>query len=164
MKSNKCNDPITIGTFTIENKSKISSRIFMRTSNLRLSKVNCHININPDEGDTPHFHIVSDDTSFECCLCIFEAMYFNHKKHHGFLNQDGLNSLDSFLRETSIKAADGKTTNWQYIATIWNYANPEHGRIIVNSRGEFIVFQPDYTKTCGNKFVKYGKGPNKKKK
>lgn len=161
----KVNNPITIGTITIENKSKLSSKLFLRTTdNVRLSKVQCYININPDEGNTPHFHIVSKDSSFECCICIFEAAYFNHKDYHGFLNQDGLDTLDSFLRQINVKASDNKTTNWQHIADMWNYANPNYACIVRNNRGEFIISQPDYTKTVGNKFVKYGKGINKKKK
>ena len=155
--------PIKIGSFYITKKND-NSKIFMRVDNLHVSKILCHVNINPKEGYTPHFHIVADNGSFESCICIEEATYFNHEDHHEFLNNSDLKEIDTFMRKECKSSLNGATTNWEQTAMIWNYANPDHQCTKVKDmQGNFLP-QPDYTKTSGNKFINYGKGANKKKK
>ena len=42
----------------------------------------------------PHFHIISNDKSFECCICIFDNRFFNHGKHQGILTRKDWKILD----------------------------------------------------------------------
>ena len=40
---------------------------------------NCEIWIYEKERNIPHFHVISEDGSFESCVRIFEPLYFPHE-------------------------------------------------------------------------------------
>ena len=95
-----------------------------------------------NEGTYPHFHIENKDKSFECCVCIYEAKYFDHGIHgERRLNSQQRKQLDAFLRSKH-KEPMIRGTYWEYIAFMWELNNediPGHRHYKTNK-------QPDYTK------------------
>ena len=56
----------------------------------------CDIRVNISEGPIPHFHVVG--TNKQCCVCLFEAKYFNHKGAHDYeLGPKEMKDLDNFM-------------------------------------------------------------------
>ena len=62
----------------------------------------CELRIYDEDGDAePHFHIISiDDNSFDCPVCIFEAMYYHKDEHDNgvMLTKTQAKQLNDFMR------------------------------------------------------------------
>lgn len=92
------------------------------------------------EGPIPHFHMVSKDKSFDCCICIFDNYYFNHGgMHQSSLDTEQRKLLNDFM--SSPNHDSPYATNWQCIRSIWIANNEDtDGR-----RNHYPLNQPDYT-------------------
>lgn len=75
------------------------------------------------EGTIPHFHIISND-GFECCICIYEALYFNHGSKQSRLNSKQRKILDDWMGDPSL--TNSKLTNWEAIDFAWRIGNGDN--------------------------------------
>jgi hypothetical protein len=73
----------------------------------------CKICVYSNEGTIPHFHVIGSD-NFECCPCIYYAVYFNHGLKQGKLSSKQRKILNNWLDSPSI--AQPKLTNWEGIS------------------------------------------------
>ena len=104
------------------------------------------------EGPVPHFHIEGD--GFNCCVCIFDNMYFDHGIHTDTLNKSQCKQLDEFMRERS--KMNNKLTNWETCKLLWESANiSSNDNIAMVNRYRMMYGdrkqQPDYTDIKGYK-------------
>ena len=109
----------------------------IHTENL-LNLGECDIIIYGNEGKIPHFHIVSNDKKFNCCVCIHQPRYFIHGNKTDKLSSKQRKILDSLLRKNPKYRND---TLWTILAYEWNYSNPNN----VIQMNDYTK-QPDYTK------------------
>lgn len=91
------------------------------------------------EGPIPHFHMVSKDKSFDCCICIFDNYYFSHGMHQIVLDPVQRISLNDFLDLPNHNSP--YATNWQIIRSLWIIFN----RGTDGRREHYPIYQPDYT-------------------
>jgi hypothetical protein len=91
------------------------------------------------EGPIPHFHMVSKDKSFDCCICIFDNYYFSHGTHQSVLNTEQRKLLNDFL--SSQNHDSPCATNWQCIRYVWIVNN----KYTDGRNGDYPTNQPDYT-------------------
>lgn len=106
---------------------------------VKLRPIYVDIKVYGGEGPIPHFHMVTKDKSFDCCICIFDNYYFCHGGHQSVLNGVQRKSLNEFLSSPNHKSP--YITNWQYIRDIWIANNEDtDGR-----HGDYPLNQPDYT-------------------
>jgi hypothetical protein len=92
------------------------------------------------EGPIPHFHIVSKDKSFDCCICIFDNYYFSHGgMYQSVLNTEQRKLLNDFL--SSPNHDSPYATNWQCIRYLWIAFN----RGTDGRKEHYPIDQPDYT-------------------
>lgn len=82
----------------------------------------CRICVYSNEGTIPHFHII-DKNNFECCICIYEAKYFNHGNKQGKLNSKQRKLLNTWMSQPS--SVDKSVTNWQVINIAWRIGNDD---------------------------------------
>ena len=80
----------------------------------------CKIYVYSGEGTIPHFHIIPKN-DIECCICIYEPLYFNHGNKQGKLNSKQRKILNEWLKEANY--ANSKLTNWEGIAYAWFIGN-----------------------------------------
>ena len=99
----------------------------------------CKIEVYGSEGQTPHFHVISTTNKFECCPCIFKALYFNHGYKTDKLSRKQLKILDDWLRLPCSKFG-GVLSNWEIIVRLWESCDNPLTNYNINS------IQPDYTK------------------
>jgi len=107
--------------------------------------LNYQIYVYGKEGPTPHFHIIEtgeDDREkkIDCCICIFEANFFDHGAHTDLLNNKELKILNNFL-----KSKIGVNTYWEIIVAEWHRLNP--GNYNKYSQNRKTNTQPDYSRT-----------------
>jgi hypothetical protein len=95
-----------------------------------------------NEGPIPYFHIYNDN--FLCCLCIYEARYFDHGIHQDTLNNNQLKKLDSWFREPYRKGSI--ITRWEFGEACWKFKSDEE-----EMRFRITVRQPNYKDTKGYK-------------
>ena len=69
----------------------------------------------------PHFHIISESSKFECCVCIYSPNYFNHGNKNGLLNTKQRKILNNWLSSPNEKL--NSATNWDIIALSFDNAN-----------------------------------------
>ena len=101
----------------------------------------CTIEVYGSEGEyMPHFHIISNDKSFECCICIFDNRFFNHGKHQGILARKDWKILDEWMSKDNSRFKDkyNVKSNWDAIVSMWKQLNGEN----INIK---TIEQPDYT-------------------
>lgn len=106
----------------------------------------CEINIYGKEGIIPHFHILSKSRSkvkgnksnFNCCICLYEPLYFNHGTKQDKLDKKSKEKLNSWLSEPVDQ--NTSTTNWEMLCYIWKFAGNPMINVPNNPK------QPDYTK------------------
>jgi len=91
------------------------------------------------EGPIPHFHMVSKDKSFDCCVCIFDNYYFNHGTHQSVLNTTQRKKLNEFL--SSLNQESLSMTFWESIRFVWIINN----KYTDGRRDHYPLNQPDYT-------------------
>jgi len=98
---------------------------------------NANIEVYSDEGDyLAHFHIVSKDHNFDCCIRINAPEYFPYGKHRSkFYNLKQKKILNEKLSE--MRKESGKTY-WQEIRDLYYAANMSCKEPKANN-------QPDYT-------------------
>ena len=141
---NEIYKPVTIGTIELSNALE-EFLTEMSPGSLPLSsKIGfCKIEVWPDEGPIPHFHIITkNNIKWECCICIYEAKYFYHGTKTGTLSSKQLKILDKWLREKSkLDTSNIGVTNWDIIRFYWS----GQGNPTINVPDNCI--QPDYTKT-----------------
>lgn len=89
--------------------------------NLGKSIGSCKVYVYSNEGTIPHFHLFNKDKSFECCICIYEPLYFNHGFKTGILNSKQCRILNEWLEQPNIHM--NKITNWELIDTLWRTGN-----------------------------------------
>jgi hypothetical protein len=113
---------------------------------------NCKIHVYGNEGKIPHFHIISNDNKFECCVCIYLPKYFAHGSKQGKLTRKQKIILDKFLRLPDPSAAKMgiDMSIWQSISLNWMNVNPDS----VYPKNQII--QPDYT-LMGDDTINYNK-------
>lgn len=81
----------------------------------------CKINVYPNEGPIPHFHIFNKDKTFESCIRIYENMYFSHGgKYKDTLNPKQCRQLNEYLKSPSPRLE--KITLWEEIMLYWENA------------------------------------------
>ena len=117
---------------------------------------NCKIEVYGKEGSIPHFHITNKSINFECCLCIYEPLYFNHGSKTDKLSKKELKILDTWLREKNDEFT--VYTRWEVICILWKMSeNPselipkiliqphyEDTVNMIDCKGEYII--TDYSK------------------
>ena len=93
--------------------------------------LNCKIAVYGDEGDVPHFHIKNDDSSFECCVCIYEPKYYDHgDRENRQLSYSQKEELNKWMHQ--MNKYFKQDSNWEMIDMFWeNCENnmkyvPEH--------------------------------------
>jgi len=75
-----------------------------------------------DAGMIPHFHILSKDKIFDCCIKIETAEYFHHNRHNDVLNSKERKDLMALLQSKSKRF---NMTNWEYLLKLWNDNNSD---------------------------------------
>ena len=103
------NKPVLVGIIEL---STIGEELLaeMSPGNLNLSnKIGyCTIEVWPDEGQIPHFHIITKNKiKWECCIEIFRPRYFSHGSKQGTLSNKQLKILDDWLREEEDNESTG---------------------------------------------------------
>ena len=96
----------------------------------------CSIYVYSDEGTIPHFHIIPKNGSSECCVCIYEPLYFNHGNKQLQLNSKQRKILNKWLK--SEFKYNKKVTNWEVISTAWIIGNGD-------KYAPNLPSQPNYT-------------------
>lgn len=91
------------------------------------------------EGPIPHFHMVSKNKSFDCCICIFDNYYFSHDMHQTALDSVQRKTLNDFLSLPNHYSP--YATNWQIIRSLWIVFN----RGTDGRKEHYPIDQPDYT-------------------
>lgn len=123
-----------IGTITFYdfgiNESTVAS--------IKLRPIYVDIRVYTGEGPIPHFHLVTRDKSFDCCICIFDNYYFNHGTHQSVLNSVQRKSLNDFLSSINNESS---ITNWESIRYAWILNN----KYTDGRNGDYPKNQPDYT-------------------
>jgi len=84
----------------------------------------CKIEVYGGEGPIPHFHIISINGNFDCCVRIYDNHFFQHDIHRDTLNSRQCAESNNWLKLTSDKSIN-PITNWNYIALLWGDLNPE---------------------------------------
>lgn len=142
------NGPASIGTIELSN---IGEQFFAEMSPGDINLANrigfCSIEVWPNEGLIPHFHIIPKDPKvakkWQCCICLYEPMYFNHGLKQGTLTDKQIRILDSWLRE-DYNARGIKGSRWSVLCMFWDaQGNPQ---INVPPKGDNNIEQPKYTK------------------
>lgn len=139
MNNNHKRDESLVGTIDFSNIEDSNNRLSFRSIGL------CDIYIYGDEGAIPHFHIKSKNGIFECCVCIFEPLYFNHEYKTDTLNINQRKLLNEWL---SRKHKMINATNWEAIRFLWIADNQEN----VEDKIYNYNTQPDYTNMENYKF------------
>ena len=125
-----------IGTINLFSSELITEA----TTKTSIPKIgDCDIIVRGNEGQIPHFHIISKDKSFESCVCIEQPRYFKHSNKNGELNRKQRIALNNFLK-TKISVSRNfhrYITIWEFIVISWNIANSHR---LIN-----VEKQPDYT-------------------
>lgn len=99
----------------------------------------CSVEIYDGEGiNIPHFHIVSSDKKFNCCICIFDNRFFNHGKHQSILARKDWKILDEWMRKPNKN--DRTVTNWDKMVDEWKHLYDPKGKLNLDYDN-----QPDYT-------------------
>ncbi len=80
--------------------------------------INYHLVVWFNEDTWPHFHIISDDGSFETSLSILEPSYYYHKNIQPLTNLQ-IYKLIEYLNES----LDGYYTRWNCICQYWRDFN-----------------------------------------
>lgn len=91
------------------------------------------------EGPVPHFHVLlgkPEAPSWESCIRIQGARYFQHGRKQETLNAKQKRQLVDFLRAPHKHFPDRQ--NWQILIIQWSMNNPDH-EIDPN------LLMPDYT-------------------
>lgn len=99
----------------------------------------CNIYIYTNEGTIPHFHIISRSENFECCVCIYEPLYFDHGYKTGKLNAKQRKQMNNWLKKKYNTLQ--KETNWEMIKLYWKTNNPSNNKYSIQETNT----QPDYT-------------------
>ena len=143
-KETKHNKPATVGTLELstileEFTTEVLSE--MSPGNVSLSgKIGyCKIEVWPDEGQTPHFHIITTNkVKWECCVEIYRAKYFSHGSKTGTLSNSQAKTLNAWLKKPSIP--NKSISNWELICTFWYGQNNPLTNVPEEPE------QPDYSK------------------
>jgi len=95
----------------------------------RVGKMLDKYNVCVYEGErpVPHFHIYigqPKSATWESCVRIDVAAYFNHKPHMVTMNSQEKKALVVFLKGLHEEFPD--MTRWEYIKRTWNTNNPEY--------------------------------------
>ena len=141
------NEITLVGEFSIdydENDLLLEDRKIADIIKSGKKTLNYQIYVYSNEGPVPHFHLIETtekdrDKKTDCCICIFEAKYFDHGSHVSALNNKELKILDSFLRSKN----NTNTSYWQSIVLFWDYSNPDNAKKYPQFR--LSTIQPDYT-------------------
>ena len=108
------------------------------TSRLSFNSIGeCKVYVYGDEGPIPHFHIISKNGNFKCCVCIYESLYFNHGYKTDTLNANQRKNLNEWLKE---KHKTLNNTNWEVIKFLWDSNNEENKKYKIYKSNT----QPDY--------------------
>lgn len=84
----------------------------------------CIIEVYPNEGSIPHFHIHNKDNSFSTCVRIYENLYFSHGgKYYSRFNSKQCRQLNDYLKQEYKNIFDIKITIWQAIVLFWENDN-----------------------------------------
>ena len=102
-----------------------------------------YVKVYSNEGPIPHFHIMTKDKSFETCVRLDSAKYFNHGHIKGKLNTKQIKALVSFLNKKSPKH-NGKTI-FEIIVMAWNISTDNKTKLSLKS-----TKMPDYIKLNKN--------------
>lgn len=73
----------------------------------------CNTVICEDDGEVPHFHILSKDKSFSLGICLLDASYYDHNNTNYKLNSEQIEILISHLTFTD--PSYGSIWNWLLI-------------------------------------------------
>lgn len=66
----------------------------------------CKVMVYGGEGSIPHFHIKSiDNSSFDCCVCIYSNTFFAHSSHADKLNNKQCKELNNWLGKEKQKVS-----------------------------------------------------------
>lgn len=103
----------------------------------------CKIEIYPNEGQVPHFHIYNLTKTFQTCICIYSNNYFSHGgKYKDKFNSRQCEQLNEWLANKNKNSYVGVITNWAMIEALWNTFNPE----CKFPEYRKVKTQPDYSK------------------
>lgn len=83
----------------------------------------CKVYVYSNEGIIPHFHLFNNDKTFECCICIYEPLYFNHGFKTDKLSNKQCEILNDWLDGPSYVMND--KSNWQMIDAFWIASNDD---------------------------------------
>ena len=103
-----------------------------------------------NEDTWPHFHIISNDGTFETALSIMEASYYFHKENMNALKDYQIDNLIKYLNSNIAEY----TTRWNFICFIWKELNVYRKCYLDNIDTDSIQI-PDYTILKSNPIIKY---------
>lgn len=72
--------------------------------------------VSPLDAIEPHFHLISDNKKFDCSICLYDAMYFNHQYKTNKLNNDQKKILIDWLNRIE---ENNYYNNWQRLIIGW---------------------------------------------
>ena len=136
MKERETDEIFTIGVIDFSNCDDSLNEGYRGSFGNGLN--NCSIVVRGNEGMYPHCHVISKDSSFQCCPCLDKAVYFNHREYQGKFTPKQKKVFNDWMKLPARE--DPSKTNWQMLCMIWNYANDV--QVIHKDRNK----QPDYTR------------------
>lgn len=99
----------------------------------------CIIDVYPNEGTIPHFHIYNKDKSFQTCVRIYENLYFSHGgKYTDKFNTKRCKALNEYLKSPYEKS-NVPMSVWDAIVFTWELN--DNGKYPENKK---CKLQPDY--------------------
>ena len=78
----------------------------------------CEIRICYEPNQCPHMHIISKESNFESCICIFDKKYYFG---HGVSDKLSDNQLQLFIEFMNSKGFI--LSNWKELWLVWNCKN-----------------------------------------
>ena len=98
----------------------------------------CKIYLYSDEGALPHFHIIPKKGGKECCVCIYQPLYFNHGTgtEQMILNSEQKKILNEWISKPSKVLPE--ISNWRIISLFWQTGNEDDPNVPENP------VQPNY--------------------
>lgn len=114
----------------------------------------CTIKIYDYDYDIPHFHLESNDGTFNIAICLLDNKYFSH---HGNYKQkltpEQCKILNDFLLQPRDQDSPGEPSRWSEMLSYWNGYNPYCKIQDIDD-----LTMPDYAKLdefCDKRFLTY---------
>ena len=97
-------------------ESHVLEELHIGDVNLKYKLGICGIYVYNNEGEIPHFHIISKNNDWECCVEIYKPLYFDHGIQQRNLNNKQCKLLDKWMSKRSTILP---VSNWDMIGALW---------------------------------------------